>query len=83
MSITYTNFGKLLWEQQCLKGTETLSNEVLDTRNRILGVEHPDTVRAVTNLAATYYCIGRYREQRSKFWMQETEFLEWNIKYKW
>ena len=48
-----------------MKGTETLSNEVLDTRNRILGVEHPDTVRAVTNLAATYYCLGKHREQRS------------------
>ena len=40
MSVTYAKFGKLLWEQGYFKVAETLANEVLDTRDRILRVEH-------------------------------------------
>ena len=36
------------------KEAEKLEIEVLDGRNRILGVEHPDTIRAMANLASTY-----------------------------
>jgi hypothetical protein len=36
--------------------------QVLDARNRILGVEHPDTIRAMANLAATYQNLGKYTE---------------------
>jgi len=36
--------------------------KVLDARNRILGVEHPDTITAMANLAATYQKFGKYTE---------------------
>jgi tetratricopeptide (TPR) repeat protein len=55
-------FGRLLWEQGFFKEAETLENKVLDTRNRILGVEHPDTTTAMANLAATYRNLGKYVE---------------------
>jgi hypothetical protein len=36
--------------------------QVLDATNRILGVKHPDTIRAMENLAATYQHLGKYME---------------------
>ena len=58
----YYKFGMLLYEQGYFKEAETLQNKVLDARNRILGVEHPDTSRAIGNLATTYYSLGKYTE---------------------
>ena len=34
--------------------------QVLDARNRILGLEHPSTIRAMGNLAVTYKHLGKY-----------------------
>jgi hypothetical protein len=34
-------------------------SEVTDTRKRVLGVEHPDTLTSMANLAATYSNQGR------------------------
>ena len=39
---------------------EKLEIQVLDGRNRILGVEHPDTIRGMENLASMYQCLGKY-----------------------
>ena len=36
--------------------------QVLGARNRILGVEQPDTINAMANLAATYRNLGKYTE---------------------
>ena len=58
----YDKFGMLLHEQGYFKEAETLENRVLDTRNQILGVEHPDTIRAIGNLATTYHSLGKYTE---------------------
>ena len=58
----YENFGRLLREQGYPKEAETLQIQVLDRRNRILGVEHPDTINAMGNLAETYGSLGNYRE---------------------
>ena len=52
-------FGILLQEQGYFKEAETLTSKVLDTRNRILGVEHPGTIRAMSNLAVTYQHLGK------------------------
>ena len=60
---------------------EKLDMQVLDARNRILGVEHPDTISAMANLAATYQSLGKYTEAdklQIKFRIHATEFLEWN-----
>ena len=58
----YDKFGMLLQEQGYLQEAETLKNKVLDTRKRILGVEHPDTIRAKVNLVVTYQYFVKYTE---------------------
>jgi tetratricopeptide (TPR) repeat protein len=35
---------------------------VLEKRKQLLGADHPDTLQAMANLAATYYQLGRYKE---------------------
>ena len=49
----YAKFGDLLRKQGYIKEAEILQIKVLDIRNRILGVEHPDTIKAMASLAAT------------------------------
>ena len=58
----YENFGMLFKEQGYFKEAETLEKKVLDTRNRIFGVEHLETIKAMSNLAVTYECLGKYTE---------------------
>ena len=58
----YVKFGDLLWKQGYPKEAETLQIEVLDTRNKILGMEHPDTIIAMADLASTYQHLGKYTE---------------------
>ena len=58
----YIKFGDLLWKQGYPKEAETLQIEVLDTRSKIFGVEHPDTIMAMANLAATYHHLGKYTD---------------------
>ena len=55
-------FGILFQKQGYFKEAEALEIEVLDARSRILGVEHPDTIRAMSNLAVTYQYSGKYTE---------------------
>jgi hypothetical protein len=62
MDDAYVKVGRLLWEQGYSKEAETLEIEVLDKRNKILGVEHPDTIFAMANLASTYRNLGKYTE---------------------
>jgi hypothetical protein len=50
LAATYHNLGRYM-------EAEKLMVSVLDATNRILGVEHPDTIRAMAQLAATYYKI--------------------------
>lgn len=38
------------------------SEDVLAMRERVLGSEHPDTLRSMTKLASAYYRQGRYEE---------------------
>ena len=42
--------------------SEKLKIQILDSRRRILGLEHPHTIRAMTNLAVTYEILGKYEE---------------------
>ena len=49
----YAKFGDLLQKQGYAKEAEILQIKVLETRSRILGVEHPDTIRARASLAST------------------------------
>jgi hypothetical protein len=34
----------------------------METRKRVLGVEHPDTLRSMSNLALTFHGQGRWKE---------------------
>ena len=58
----YGKLGMLLYQHGYFKEAETLENRVLDTRNKILGVEHTDTIDAMGNLAGTYRSLGKYTE---------------------
>ena len=44
---TYQNLGEYT-------KAENLNIKVLDARKRVLGVEHPDTIKSMANLASTY-----------------------------
>ncbi|KAI4098876.1 MAG: hypothetical protein L6R37_006269, partial [Teloschistes peruensis] len=44
------------------KEAEELEVRVLQTRKRVLGEEHPDTLTSMANLAATYRDQGRWKE---------------------
>ncbi|KAK1020895.1 hypothetical protein LTS16_026848, partial [Friedmanniomyces endolithicus] len=41
---------------------EELEVKVMETRVRVLGGEHPDTLTSMANLAATYWNQGRWKE---------------------
>ena len=58
----YAKCGRLFMEQRYLREAEKLQIQVLETRNRILGVKHPDTITAMENLAVTYGHLGKYME---------------------
>ncbi|KIJ99880.1 hypothetical protein K443DRAFT_622722 [Laccaria amethystina LaAM-08-1] len=58
----YAKFGDLLQKQGYTKEAEILRIKALDTRNRILGVEHPDTITAMASLASTNRDLGKYTE---------------------
>jgi tetratricopeptide (TPR) repeat protein len=55
-------FGKLFLEQGYLSEAEKLEQQVLDTRKRILGTTHIDTIMAAANLARTYKALGKFGE---------------------
>jgi hypothetical protein len=58
----YTKFGWLLQEQGYSSEAKELQFQVLELRNRVLGVEHPDTIWAMANLAATYRNLEKHLE---------------------
>ena len=39
-----------------------MQEKVLEARRRILGEEHPDTLRTMHNLASSYQSLGRTKE---------------------
>jgi tetratricopeptide (TPR) repeat protein len=44
------------------KEAEELQVQVIETRKRVLGDEHPDTLASIANLASTYRNQGRWKE---------------------
>jgi tetratricopeptide (TPR) repeat protein len=52
--------GWYYWEQGQSEEAERLEEEVLAIRESTLGKRHPDTIRAMANLAATWRQQGRY-----------------------
>ncbi|KAI3576690.1 hypothetical protein IWW34DRAFT_578692, partial [Fusarium oxysporum f. sp. albedinis] len=44
------------------RAAEHLSGKAVETRTKVLGKEHPDTLTSMHNLAATYRNQGRWKE---------------------
>ena len=58
----YEKYGDLLQKQGYTKEAEILQTKVLDTRYEILGAEHPETIRAMANIASIDRALGKYTE---------------------
>ena len=50
------------WNQGRWKDAEELQVKVMEAWSRVLGEEHPSTLRAMANLAATYRKQGRWKD---------------------
>jgi Tetratricopeptide repeat len=55
VALAYTVGGR--WKE-----VEELEVQVMETRKRVLGQEHPDTLSSIANLASTYWNQGRWKE---------------------
>jgi hypothetical protein len=53
--VTYIEQGR--WEE-----AEPLQVQAMETWKRVLGAEHPDTLKSINNLAMTWKLHGRYLE---------------------
>ena len=51
-----------LWGKGLWKEAEELEVQAIETRKRVLGKEHPDTLTSIGNLAATFRSQGRWEE---------------------
>ena len=58
----HEKFGRMLKEQGYHSEAEKFQILMLDARNRILAEEHPDTIRAMGDLASTYRSLGKYAD---------------------
>jgi hypothetical protein len=58
----HEKFGRLLMEQGYYIEAEKFHIQVLEARSRTLGEEYPDTISAMSNLAATYESLGKYAD---------------------
>jgi hypothetical protein len=57
-----TRFGLALYENGLWQDAERLFVQVMETRSRVLGAEHPDTLLSMGNLASTYRKQGQWTE---------------------
>jgi hypothetical protein len=48
------NLASTFWKQGRWKETEELEVQVMETRKRVLGAKHPDTLTSMNNLAFTF-----------------------------
>jgi tetratricopeptide (TPR) repeat protein len=60
-------FGMCLYREGRYNEAEKSSFQVMETRKRVLGVEHPDTLTSMANLASTYGNQGRWKEAEELF----------------
>jgi tetratricopeptide (TPR) repeat protein len=55
-------FGRCLYYDGRWKEAEVSFAQVMETRKRVLGAEHPSTLASMANLASTYRDQGRWKE---------------------
>jgi hypothetical protein len=53
-----------------------LEVQVIQTRKRVLGKEHPDTLTSIANLASTYGNQGRWKEDDKVVEVQVMETIK-------
>jgi hypothetical protein len=58
----YTNFRLVLSESGYWKEVEEIQIQVMETSKRVLGAEHPCTLKAMGSLASTFRNQGRWKE---------------------
>src|ERR1700722_6584926 len=58
----YTKFALVQYEAGYWKEAEELQVQVMETRKRTFGAEHPDTLTSMNNLASTYMNQGRLKD---------------------
>ena len=58
----YINFALVMQENGDSSNAERLLLEVMDMRKKMLGAEHPDTLKSMGNLASTYSNQGRWNK---------------------
>ena len=58
----WINFALVLEENGDFNNAEQLKVQVMDMRKKLLGADHPDTLRSMANLASTYLDQGRWNE---------------------
>ena len=69
LAVTYWGQGR--WEE-----AEELEVQGMETRKRVLGLEHPDTLTSMANLASTYWNQGRWKEAEKL----EVQVMETSLK---
>jgi len=55
-------YGICLYHDGRYNEAKVLFNQVVETRKRVLGTEHPSTLTSIANLASTYWSQGRWKE---------------------
>src|SRR5205809_1930161 len=71
------NLASTYWNQGRLKEAEELMMQVTETRKRVLGQEHPDTLTSMHNLAYIWKFQGQEKEAVNL--MREAEKLQRKI----
>ncbi|KAF8143155.1 hypothetical protein K438DRAFT_651797 [Mycena galopus ATCC 62051] len=61
-SMFQDEYTRIYFDSGRSKEAEYLGAMVLEKRKQLLGADHPDTLRAMANLATTYRQLGRYQE---------------------
>ncbi|KAJ7357900.1 hypothetical protein DFH08DRAFT_437176 [Mycena albidolilacea] len=59
-----TKYAQIYFDSGRYQEAELLEVAVLEKQKQLLGVDHPDTLRAMENLATTYHQLGRYQEAK-------------------
>jgi hypothetical protein len=60
-SMFQEEYARVYFDSGRFREAESLEFLVLETQKQLLGADHPDTLTAMANLAATYRQIGRYQ----------------------
>ena len=71
-ALIWAIIGNIYYKEGRWKETQELETQVMETRRRLLGLDHVDTMGSMANLASTYRKQGRW-EEAEKLQMAELE----------